>query len=76
MKVNRHTYKKNPYIPPIIEIEMIEEAGALLKLNSAGVEVEEGYGNGDNDLDLSSAKEGFVWEFDEWEETEGEGQEE
>ena len=29
MKVNRHTYKKNPYIPPIIEIEMIEEAGVL-----------------------------------------------
>lgn len=47
MKVNRHTYKKNPYIPPIIEIEMIEEAGAFLDAHTGDV-TGGGFNNGDS----------------------------
>lgn len=40
MIINKHTYIKKPYIPPIIQMEEIEEDGALMQTNSIRTNVD------------------------------------
>lgn len=66
MKIIRYTYTKQRYIPPIVEVQVVDEEmmGTVNSIEATGGNMNSGDGSGGNDEIPGGAKSGF--DFDDF----------
>lgn len=62
MKITRYTYTKQRYVPPIVEVQEVDEENNML--HATGTATGDGFDDGDDEGGNSRGKEGLLWDFD------------